>query len=131
MKLVIPIEGMTKDIHLPGLFLRFIGVAEMLGAIGLILHGLLLIRPELTPLAAAGLVDHHGRCDGAHAEERRYRACAESAGGPSLGVRRLQPMEDGVGSRFVSRVASLAWQLKAGNISNNKPLPEKKSKTVE
>jgi hypothetical protein len=31
-------------------------VAEVLGAIGLILPGLLRIRPGLTPLAAAGLV---------------------------------------------------------------------------
>jgi len=36
--------------------LRFIGVCEVLGAIGLILPGLLRIRPGLTPLAAAGLV---------------------------------------------------------------------------
>jgi hypothetical protein len=41
---------------LPGLLVRFIGVAEVLGAIGLILPGLLRIRPGLTPLAAAGLV---------------------------------------------------------------------------
>ena len=41
---------------LPGLFMRFIGVAEVLGAIGLILPGLLRIRPGLAPLAAAGLV---------------------------------------------------------------------------
>jgi hypothetical protein len=41
---------------LPGLFLRFIGVVEVLGAIGLILPGLLRIRPGLTPLAAGGLV---------------------------------------------------------------------------
>jgi hypothetical protein len=41
---------------LPGLFVRFIGVAEVLGAIGLILPGLLRIRPGLTPLAAAGLM---------------------------------------------------------------------------
>jgi hypothetical protein len=33
----------------------FIGAAEVLGAIGLILPGLLHIRPGLTPLAAAGL----------------------------------------------------------------------------
>jgi hypothetical protein len=38
------------------LFLRFIGVAELLGAAGLILPGLLGIRPGLTPWAAAGLV---------------------------------------------------------------------------
>src|ERR687894_406326 len=37
-------------------FVRFLGVAEVLGAIGLILPGLLGIRPGLTPLAAAGLV---------------------------------------------------------------------------
>jgi uncharacterized membrane protein YphA (DoxX/SURF4 family) len=55
-KLVLPIEQMTAQVPLPGLFLRFIGVAEVLGAIGLILPGLLHIRPGLTPLAAAGLV---------------------------------------------------------------------------
>ena len=55
-KLVLPIEEMTKDVALPGAFLRFLGVAEILGALGLILPGLLHIRPGLTPLAAAGLV---------------------------------------------------------------------------
>ena len=58
MKLVIPIEEMTKQmpIPLPELFLRFTGVVEVLGAIGVILPWLLRIRPGLTPLAAAGLV---------------------------------------------------------------------------
>ena len=51
-----PIEEMTKDIQMPGAFLRFIGVVEILGALGLILPSLLRIRPGLTPLAAAGLV---------------------------------------------------------------------------
>lgn len=60
-KLILPIEvltsmGPSNQIALPGLFLRFIGVAEVLGAIGLILPRLLRIRPGLTPLAAAGLV---------------------------------------------------------------------------
>ena len=57
VKLVMPIEEMTRQmpVPLPGLFLRFIGVAEVLGGIGLILPGLLRIRPGLTPLAAAGL----------------------------------------------------------------------------
>jgi hypothetical protein len=41
---------------LPGLFLRFIGVAEVLGALGLVLPGLLRIRTWLTSFAAAGLV---------------------------------------------------------------------------
>jgi uncharacterized membrane protein YphA (DoxX/SURF4 family) len=55
-KLVLPIEEMTKQMPLPGLFLRFIGVAEVLGGLGLILPGLTGIRPGLTPLAAVGLV---------------------------------------------------------------------------
>ncbi len=56
MKFVMPIEEMTKQMAVPGWFLCFIGVAEVLGALGLILPGLLGIRPGLTPLAAAGLV---------------------------------------------------------------------------
>jgi hypothetical protein len=56
MKLVLPIEEMTKDIAMPGWFLRFIGVAEVSGGLGLVLPGLTGIRPGLTPLAAAGLV---------------------------------------------------------------------------
>ena len=56
MKLVLPIEKMQDPVALPGLFLRFIGVCELLGGIGLILPSLLRIRPGLTPLAAAGLV---------------------------------------------------------------------------
>jgi DoxX-like protein len=56
MKLVLPLEKLTGPFPLPGLFLRFIGVCEVLGALGLILPGLLRIRPGLTPLAAAGLV---------------------------------------------------------------------------
>ena len=34
MKPAMPIEEMTKQTALPGLFLRFISVAEVLGAIG-------------------------------------------------------------------------------------------------
>ena len=56
MKLVLPIEAMAGPVALPGLLLRFIGVAEVLGAVGLILPGLLRIHAELTPVAAAGLV---------------------------------------------------------------------------
>ena len=56
IKLVLPLEKLTGPVPVPGLFLRFIGVAEVLGAIGLILPGLLRIRPALTPLAASGLV---------------------------------------------------------------------------
>ena len=56
MKLALPLEAMKGPIELPGLFLRFLGVAEVLGAVGLVLPALLGIRPRLTPLAAAGLV---------------------------------------------------------------------------
>ena len=55
-KLVLPLDQMAGPVALPGWFLRFLGVAEVLGALGLVLPGLLRIRPGLTPLAAAGLV---------------------------------------------------------------------------
>jgi len=55
-KLVLPAEAMKGPIELPVAFLRFIGAAELLGAIGLIIPWLTRIRPVLTPLAAAGLV---------------------------------------------------------------------------
>jgi len=55
-KLVMSLDQMAGPVALPGWFLRFIGVAEVLGALGLILPVLLRIRSGLTPLAAAGLV---------------------------------------------------------------------------
>ena len=55
VKLVTPIEVMQQQLPLPAALIRFIGVAETLGALGLILPSLLRIRPGLTPLAAAGL----------------------------------------------------------------------------
>jgi uncharacterized membrane protein YphA (DoxX/SURF4 family) len=56
MKLVMPIEELTAQMPMPGLFVRFIGIVEVLGALGVILPWLTGIRPSLTPLAAAGLV---------------------------------------------------------------------------
>ncbi len=56
MKLVLPIEELTKQTSLPGGFMRFIGVAEVLGGLGLVLPGLVRVLPILTPIAAAGLV---------------------------------------------------------------------------
>jgi hypothetical protein len=44
LKLVVPVEKLTGPVLPPGLFVRFIGVAKVLGGIG------------LTPLAAAGPV---------------------------------------------------------------------------
>jgi uncharacterized membrane protein YphA (DoxX/SURF4 family) len=55
-KLIAPIEKLAGPVALPGLFLRFIGLAELLGGLGLILPAALRIRPGLTPLAAACLV---------------------------------------------------------------------------
>jgi hypothetical protein len=57
VKLVLPSAALTKDTPmLSAGFLRFVGVCEVLGAIGLILPGLLRIQPGLTPLAAVGLI---------------------------------------------------------------------------
>jgi DoxX-like protein len=56
MKLVVPIEMLKGPVALPGAFMRFIGVCETLGALGLILPGVFRIRTALTPLAASGLV---------------------------------------------------------------------------
>lgn len=39
----------------PALFIRFIGVCELVGAIGVVVPAALRIQPELTPLAATGL----------------------------------------------------------------------------
>lgn len=60
MKLIIPIDemiakGPPDQVILPGLLIRFIGVCELLGGLGLILPGLFRIKTSLTPLAAAGL----------------------------------------------------------------------------
>jgi len=55
VKLIMPIEEMVKQTGMSALFLRFIGVCEVLGGLGLVLPGLLRIKTFLTPLAAAGL----------------------------------------------------------------------------
>jgi uncharacterized membrane protein len=56
MKFIMPIEVMTRQIPFPAWFLYFIGVSEVLGAVGLVLPGVFRIRTALTPLAASGLV---------------------------------------------------------------------------
>ena len=47
-------QMMTWIPSVPGAFVRFIGVVEILGAIGMILPSLTRIKPMLTPLAASG-----------------------------------------------------------------------------
>ncbi len=60
-KLVMSTEAMQKmsppnSIMLPGWFVKFIGVMEILGGLGLILPGLTKIRRNLTPISAIGLL---------------------------------------------------------------------------
>jgi uncharacterized membrane protein YphA (DoxX/SURF4 family) len=61
MKLVLPSEvlqsmGPPNQIVFSGLFLKFIGLCEVLGGLGLILPGVFRRQQYLTPLAALGLV---------------------------------------------------------------------------
>jgi len=60
MKATQSIEALTAMMQWPGVvpeaLVRFIGIAELAGAVGLILPSLLRIAPRLTPLAATGLV---------------------------------------------------------------------------
>jgi uncharacterized membrane protein YphA (DoxX/SURF4 family) len=56
MKLMTPSADLAQQMpDLPVALIRFIGIAEIAGAIGLILPAAMRIRPALTPLAAIGL----------------------------------------------------------------------------
>ena len=60
-KLVVPASVMAAQtppgqVVLPGLFIKFIGLCELLGGFGLILPGVFKTRQYLIPLAALGLV---------------------------------------------------------------------------
>lgn len=58
-KLTMPMDKLvtmifwTKDV--PALLVRFIGISELSGALGLLLPAIFRIKPKLTPIAAAGL----------------------------------------------------------------------------
>ena len=54
-KVLLPLAELTKQAPIPGWFVRFLGAAELAGALGLILPGALRIKQGLTPLAAARL----------------------------------------------------------------------------
>src|SRR5213082_1376595 len=57
MKIFTPAAELAKMAPgFPLAFLRFIGIAELAGAIGIILPALTRIAPRLTPLAASGFV---------------------------------------------------------------------------
>ncbi len=55
-----PIAELAKSapyiMEFPGVLVRFIGISEFLGGLGLLLPSILRIRPLLTPLAAIGLM---------------------------------------------------------------------------
>jgi hypothetical protein len=55
-KLAMPSAVLAAQSHLPGAFMKFIGVCEILGALGLVLPGLFHVQQRLTPLAAACLI---------------------------------------------------------------------------
>lgn len=55
MKLSMPLPALAQATGLPGWFMRFIALAEIAGALGLVLPGLLGVWRGLVPLAAAGL----------------------------------------------------------------------------
>jgi hypothetical protein len=55
VKLVMPAQALAQG-GLPVGFMRFIAVAELCGALGLVLPGVLRVRRELTPIAALGLI---------------------------------------------------------------------------
>jgi uncharacterized membrane protein YphA (DoxX/SURF4 family) len=59
MKLLTPIEQLAASLpwaaQVPAILVRFIGLAELLGGLGVILPSLLRIKPVLAPVAAAGL----------------------------------------------------------------------------
>ena len=60
MKLGTPIAQLAQSLpwvnDVPAALVRFIGLAELAGGLGLILPAVTRIRPNLTPLAALGLV---------------------------------------------------------------------------
>ncbi len=60
MKLTAPISQLSSTLpwtpEVPEMLVRFIGLAEAAGALGLLLPSISKIQPQLTPLAAIGLV---------------------------------------------------------------------------
>lgn len=59
MKLTMPIDQLAQSMVWPGdipaWLVRFIGLAELAGGLGVVLPALTRIQPQLTPLAGAGL----------------------------------------------------------------------------
>ncbi len=80
VKLIVPVEVMMAQmpLKLSGLFVHFIGVCEVAGALGLVLPGLTRVRRELGCL---GTGIGNGWCDGVYTAGWRWRWCVVPAGG--------------------------------------------------
>ena len=63
-----------EPLDLPPAFNTFIGISELLGAVGLILPGVTGILTRLTPLAAAGLAIVMTGASVTHLSRREYRS---------------------------------------------------------
>ena len=76
MKLTQPIATLAASLpwatSVPGLLVRFIGAAELAGALGLLLPSLTRIQPRLTALAALGLAVVMLLAAGFHATRGEY-----------------------------------------------------------
>jgi DoxX-like family len=107
-KLVLPLDQMTGPVALPGWFLRFIGLAEVLGALGLVLPGLLRIRAGLLA-GRGGVGHHHDRSDGRHVVQRHGRGGADERdrGAPRC-VRHIRPLGASAVPRLIPPVGAPA-----------------------
>jgi DoxX-like protein len=56
VKLFAPLKMLQGPVAFPGWFYRFLGFAELCGALGLVLPGAFRVQRALTPIAAAGLL---------------------------------------------------------------------------
>lgn len=79
VKLIMPVErlmemGAEYAAVLPSALLLFIGLAELLGGIGVIVPALLRIKPWLTPLAALGLLAIMVLAFGYHVQHSEWHA---------------------------------------------------------
>lgn len=76
MKATTPIAELSQKMSVPTVLgegmTRFIGVSELLGAVGLVLPALTRIKPVLTPIAAAALTLVMVLAVGYHASQGEY-----------------------------------------------------------
>jgi uncharacterized membrane protein YphA (DoxX/SURF4 family) len=83
MKTFMPLEEIGKSIpwvlDVSPALVRFIGISELAGALGLVLPAATRIRPGLTPLAAAGLGLVMVLAAGFHAMRGEWSAIATNA----------------------------------------------------